>query len=131
MYKRQVQEGSRSIILQDIICERRCPENPPTVDKRQERWRADKFSPNKPVSYTHLDVYKRQIKDTTAKSSSESRRQRKEAFYLKIRDYVSKQVCVPMSNAFMLKEWRLDPSHVMINLDCFQIKNIIRDIEQE
>ena len=42
-----VQSCTRLAILQDIICERRCNDYPPTLEQLQERMQYERYSPNK------------------------------------------------------------------------------------
>ena len=66
-----------------------------------------------------------------ATTSKAAKRFAKAAVFNKIHEYVRKQVCVPIHNVFVLKEWRSNPNNIMINLDCYQIKNILKCVEQE
>lgn len=64
-----------------------------------------------------------------AGTNGESTRRGKDKWIKTVETFLNNYICVPVRNALCLNEWRILPGHLNINKQCYQVSNVIDDIE--
>lgn len=83
----------------------------------KEVWKYANFRGKLQVPEQSYSTIAGSTKNGDNQPSANSKRCRKKAVLIEIRDFIKQNVCVPVRNCFNLKDWRSKPSNMLIKID--------------